>query len=57
MKCRHVFQGNRDGVVCLKCGMKMTREQYLKKGVKNGELRKNDSVSDGALSEPKNTSL
>lgn len=47
-KCKHQFQGHKDGVTCMKCGLKMTPAQYKeylkptektdeqKEGAKNG---------------------
>lgn len=60
MKCKHVFQGNSEGVVCMKCGYAMNHDEYVKtlrKEGKNEKLRKHDGVSDDLVSEPKNTSL
>lgn len=29
MECKHQFQGHKDGVTCMKCGLKMGVEEYL----------------------------
>ena len=28
-ECKHEWQGNAEGVVCIKCGKKLTHEQYV----------------------------
>lgn len=28
-QCKHQFQGHKDGVTCMKCGLKMGVEEYL----------------------------
>lgn len=30
MECNHKFQGHKDGVTCLLCGLKMTAAEYAK---------------------------
>lgn len=29
MECKHQFQGHKDGVTCMKCGLKMGVEEYI----------------------------
>ena len=29
MKCEHVFKGHADGVTCMRCGLRMTTDEYM----------------------------
>ena len=29
MKCDHVFKGHADGVTCMRCGLRMTTDEYM----------------------------
>lgn len=29
MECKHVWQGGKDGVVCLVCGKRLTHEEFI----------------------------
>lgn len=29
MECKHEFQGHKDGVTCMTCGLKMDVDEYL----------------------------
>lgn len=31
MPCNHKFQGHKDGVTCLLCGLKLTPDEYFKR--------------------------
>lgn len=30
MACKHEFKGHCNGVTCMKCGIKMTHDEYVK---------------------------
>ena len=29
MMCEHVFKGHADGVTCMRCGLRMTTDEYM----------------------------
>ena len=29
MKCDHVFKGHAEGVTCMRCGLRMTTDEYM----------------------------
>ena len=29
MECDHVFRGHADGVTCMRCGLRMTTDEYM----------------------------
>ena len=29
MECDHVFKGHADGVTCMRCGLRMTTDEYM----------------------------
>ena len=29
MKCEHVFKGHAEGVTCMRCGLRMTTDEYM----------------------------
>ena len=29
MKCDHIFKGHADGVTCMRCGLRMTTDEYM----------------------------
>ena len=29
MKCDHVFKGHAEGVTCMRCGLRMTPDEYM----------------------------
>ena len=29
MECDHVFKGHADGVTCMRCGLRMTADEYM----------------------------
>ena len=29
MECEHVFKGHADGVTCMRCGLRMTTDEYM----------------------------
>ena len=29
MECDHVFKGNAEGVTCMRCGLRMTTDEYM----------------------------
>ena len=29
MECEHVFNGHADGVTCMRCGLRMTTDEYM----------------------------
>ena len=29
MSCDHVFKGHADGVTCMRCGLRMTTDEYM----------------------------
>ena len=29
MSCEHVFKGHADGVTCMRCGLRMTTDEYM----------------------------
>ena len=29
MMCNHVFRGHADGVTCMRCGLRMTTDEYM----------------------------
>lgn len=49
-KCKHQFQGHKDGVTCMKCGLKMTPAQYqaFLNPTKDESSEKQDEQKEGA---------
>lgn len=48
MACNHKFQGHKDGVMCLLCGLRMTPKEYaeyLKQAGKPQKASKNPGTS------------
>ena len=29
MKCDHIFKGHAEGVTCMRCGLRMTTDEYM----------------------------
>ena len=29
MMCEHIFKGHADGVTCMRCGLRMTTDEYM----------------------------
>ena len=29
MECEHIFKGHADGVTCMRCGLRMTTDEYM----------------------------
>ena len=29
MECEHVFMGHAEGVICMRCGLRMTTDEYM----------------------------
>ena len=29
MECDHVFKGHAEGVICMRCGLRMTTDEYM----------------------------
>ena len=29
MMCEHIFRGHADGVTCMRCGLRMTTDEYM----------------------------